>query len=123
MIVKKISFLIPLKNIENIYDDNIDVFVELENGRSYTVIVGTYQNVLSLLNQENSNFLHPGEPMIMVRKLTLEVIEEAIEAYAKHRDAYWLKLHHFASFIEPSIFDTLEKYEDARFIELDELDN
>ena len=123
MKVKEISFPIPLKNIENIYDDNIDVFVDLENGRSYTVIVGTYQNVLSLLNQENSNFLPPGEPMILVRKLTMEVIEEAIQAYAKDDNGYWLKLHHFASFIEPSMFDTLEKSEDAGFIEGDELDN
>lgn len=59
----------------------------------------------------------------MVCKLTMEVIEEAIQAYATHREAYWLKLHHFASFIEPSMFDRLEKSEDARFIELDELDN
>lgn len=94
MRVKEISFPIPLKDVEDIYNDNIDVFVDLENGRSYTVIVGTYQNVLSLLNQENSNFLLPGESMIMVRKLTMEVIEEAIQAYAIHREAYWLKLHH-----------------------------
>ena len=86
MKVKEISFPIPLKDVEDIYNDNIDVFVDLENGRSYTVIVGTYQNILSLLNQENSNFLLPGEPMIMVRKLTMDVIEEAIEAYVKHRD-------------------------------------
>lgn len=124
MRVKKISFPIPLTNIEDIYDDNIDVFVDLENGRSYTLIVGTYQNILSLLNQENSNFLPPGEPIIMVRKLTMEVIEEAIEAYAKHRDGYWLKFYHFASFIKPTMFDKLEKSEDERFIELDnELNN
>jgi hypothetical protein len=123
MKVKKISFPIPLKDVENIYDDNIDVFVTLENGRSYTVIVGTYQNILSLLNQENSNFLPPGEPIIMVRKLTMAIIEEAIQAYATCRDAHWLKLYHFATFIEPSMFDTLEKSEDAGFIELDELDN
>ena len=88
MRVKKISFPIPLTNIENIYDDNIDVFVYLENGCSYKVIVGTYKNILSLLNQENSNFLPPGKPMIIVRKLTMEIIEEAIEAYAKHGDGY-----------------------------------
>ena len=123
MRVKKISFPIPLKNIENIYDDNIDVFVDLENGRNYTVVVATYQNILSLLNQENSNFLPPGEPMILVRKLTMEVIEEAIQAYAKDDNGYWLKLHHFASFIEPDMFDRLEISEDARFIEVDELDN
>ena len=123
MKVKEISFPIPLKDVEDIYNDNIDVFVDLENGRSYTVIIGTYQNVLSLLNQENSNFLPPGEPMIMVRKLTMEVIEEAIQAYATDREAYWLRLYHFSSFIEPSMFDTLEKSEDAGFIKLDELDN
>ena len=38
-------------------------------------------------------------------------------------DGYWLKLHHFASFIEPDMFDRLEISEDARFIEVDELDN
>ena len=112
-----------MEGVKNIYDDNIDVFVNLENDRSYTVIVGTYQNVLSLLNQENSNFLPSGEPMIMVRKLTMEVIEEAIQAYAAHREAYWLKLHHFAPFMEFSMFDTVEKSEDVGFIELDELDN
>lgn len=124
MVVKKISFPIPLTNIEDIYDDNIDVFVDLENGRSYTVVVGTYKNILSLLNKKNSNFLPPGEPMIIVKKLTMEVIEEAIQAYAKDDDGYWLKLHHFASFIEPDVFDKLEKSEDQRFIELNkELNN
>jgi hypothetical protein len=124
MVVKKISFPVPLTNIEDIYDDNIDVFVDLENGRSYTVVVGTYKNILSLLNKENSNFLPPGEPMIIVKKLTMEVIEEAIQAYTKDDDGYWLKLHHFASFIEPDVFDKLEKSEDQRLIELDkELNN
>ena len=34
MVVKKISFPTPLTDVEDIYDDNIDVFVDLENGRS-----------------------------------------------------------------------------------------
>jgi len=124
MVVKKISFPVPLTNIEDIYDDNIDVFVDLENGRSYTVVVGTYKNILSLLKKEKNNFLPPGEPMIIGKKLTMEVIEEAIEAYAKDDDGYWLKLDHFASFIEAEVFDKLEKSEDLRFFELDkELNN
>ncbi len=61
--------------------------------------------------------------MIMVRKLTMEVIEEAIQAYVTHKEAYWLRLYHFSLFIEPSMFGKLEKAEDAGFIELDELDN
>ena len=60
MIVKEISFPTPLTDIEDIYNDNIDVLVDLENGRSYTVVVGTYKNILSLMDKENSNFLPPG---------------------------------------------------------------
>lgn len=41
MLVKKISFPSPLKYTEDIYDDNLDVFVELEDGSDYIVIVGT----------------------------------------------------------------------------------
>ena len=120
MEVKKISFPVPLENIENIYDDNIDVFVELENGRSYTVIVGTYKNILSLMNQDNSNFLLPGDLTIFVKELTIEVIEEAIQAYTKENDGYWIRLYHFASLIEPEVFDKLEESEDQGFLELDE---
>ena len=56
MIVKKISFPIPLTDVEDSYDDNVDVFVDLQNGRSYTVVVGTYKNILSLMDKEKSNF-------------------------------------------------------------------
>ena len=113
MLVKKISFPIPLTDVEDIYDDNVDVFVTLENGCTYTVIVGTYKNILSLMDKEKSNFLPPGEPMIIVRKLTMEVIQEAIEAYAGEDDnGYWMKLHHFASSIGLDVFDKLQKSQD-----------
>jgi hypothetical protein len=124
MIVKKISFPVPLTDIEDIYDDNIDVFVDLENGHSYTVGLGTPKNLLTLMNNEKSNFLPPGEPMIIVRKLTMEVIQEAIQAYAEHADGYWLKLHHFAFSIGPDGFDKLQKSQDEEDIEFDkELNN
>jgi hypothetical protein len=41
MLIKKISFPSPLKYTEDIYDDNFHVFVELEDGFEYTVVVGT----------------------------------------------------------------------------------
>ena len=125
MRVKKISFPIPLKHVENIYDDNVDVFVDLENGCSSTVVVGTSKNLLSLMDKEKSNFLPPGEPMIIVRKLTMEVIQEAIQAYAEEDEgAYWLKLHHFASYIGLNGFDKLQKSQDEEDIKFDkELNN
>ena len=52
MLVKNISFLIPLTDIEDIYDDNIDVGIELEDGSEYTVMIGTLKNLF-----KNSNIL------------------------------------------------------------------
>jgi hypothetical protein len=42
------------------------------------------------MDNEKSDFLSPGDPMIIVRKLTKEVVEKAIEAYAED-EAYYLK--------------------------------
>lgn len=42
-----------------------------------------------------------------MRKLTQEIITEALEAYAKD-NAFWLKLHVFASEIDISVFDELQ---------------
>lgn len=119
MIVKQISFPTSLTDVKDIYDDNVDVFVDLQNGRSYKVVVATYNSLLSLMYKEKSNFLPPGEPMILVRKLTMEVIQETIQASAEHADGYWLKLHHFSSSIGFDEFDKLQKYQDEEEIKFD----
>ena len=58
MEVKKISFPSPneLEKIEDIWDDNIDVFVELEYGHTYTVVVGTAKNLESLMEKKKVTF-------------------------------------------------------------------
>lgn len=67
-----------MKYIEDIYDDNLDVSVELEDGSEYRVIVGTPKNFLTLMNRQGMDFLEPGCPFIIVRKSTMEIIEKAI---------------------------------------------
>jgi hypothetical protein len=111
MLIKKISFPSPLEYTEDIYDDNLDVFVELEDGSEFTVIVGTPKNLLTLMNQHEMDFLEPGCPFIIVRKLTMEVIKKAIHAHTQY-DAYWLKLHHFSGSIESDMFDKLQEDQD-----------
>jgi len=59
------------------------------------------------MDQEKINFSPPSELVILVRKLTKEIITEAIEAYDED-DAFWLKLHQFASDIDISVFDQLQ---------------
>ena len=100
-----------MKYIEDIYDDNLDVFVELQDGSEYTVIVGTPKNFLTLMNRQEMDFLEPGCPFIIVRKLTIEVIEKEIHAHTQD-NAYWLKLHHFSESIKSDMFNELQEDQD-----------
>ena len=78
MKIKKISFPTSLKDIEDIKDDNIDVFVELENSYVYTVVIATAKNIESLMDKYKINYFKLGHPFIIVKKLTKEIITEAI---------------------------------------------
>ena len=57
MLVKKISFVRPnlLEEIPDIEDYNLDVFVELEDGYTYTVVIATAKNIVSLMDKEKTN--------------------------------------------------------------------
>jgi hypothetical protein len=91
--IKSIDFLSSIEDIDDIFDDNMDVSVDLENGRNYVVVIGTPKNLLKLMENEKSNFLSPGDPIIIVKKMTKEVVEEAIKAYVDDDDAYYLKFY------------------------------
>jgi hypothetical protein len=104
MEITRIEFAEDIRDVDN---DNIDVFVENEDGYTYTVTVGTPQDLLEEMNQRKRNFVQPGTLMIIVKKLTKEIVTEAIQAYAKN-DAYWLKLHQFAISIGISTLNKLE---------------
>ena len=106
MLIKSIKIDTELKTIEDLENDNVDVSIELEDGREYNVLVVTYKNILSLMNDEESDFLFPMGPMIVVKELNMENIERAIEAYAED-DADWLKLYHLATSIDTKTFNAL----------------
>ena len=99
MLIKSIRFEPELEDIEKRDDDNVDAIIELNDGYEYIVPVITHKNILSLINNERSDFLFPMDPMIVVKELTMDNIERAIKAYAKD-DAFWLKLYHLASGID-----------------------
>ena len=104
MKINNISFGSDLEETPNIFDSNLDVFVELENGKSYTVVVGTLDNVLTLMDNAKSDFLELGDPIIIVRKMTKETIEDAIQSYAEDK-AYYLKF--YAASLDVKTLDVL----------------
>lgn len=99
MLIKSIRFEPELEDIEKRDDDNVEAIIELNDGYEYIVPVITHKNILSLINNERSDFLFPMDSMIVVKELTMENIERAIKTYAKD-DAFWLKLYHLASGID-----------------------
>ena len=78
--------------IEDLEDDNIDVFVELEDGTECVVVVSTPKNYYWYMKKEGLDY-YCGSPNIIVRKLTEENIMRAISEYARE-DAYSLKYYH-----------------------------
>ena len=124
MEIKEISFVRPnlIEEIPDIEDYNIDVFVKLENGYTCTVLVGTAKNLERLMEKKKKNFFGPSHPFIIVKKITKEIIEKTIQAYAEN-NWYWLKLYHFVSKIDMSVFDKPQAEHEEHLKELDDLDN
>jgi hypothetical protein len=118
MKVESITFLSDLKDVKDIFDDNMDVSVNLENGQNYVLVVGTPKNLLRLMENEKSDFLSPGDPIVIVKKMTKEVIEEAIQAYAED-DAYYLKF--YSAELDTKTLDVLKDRSIARDKFLDDL--
>lgn len=119
MRVKSINFLGPIDDIEDVYNCTMDVSVTLENGLSYVVVVGTPKSVLTLMANEKSDFLSPGNPIIFLKRVTREAVEEAINAYAEENEAYRLK--HYSAKLDTKTLDVLINRYFARDKFLDDL--
>jgi hypothetical protein len=101
----------------DIENDNMDVSVETDDGYTYTLSFATPKHLQFLMDKEKMDYYGPGYPFIVVNKLTPEIIEQAVKAFAENNSrGYWLKVYHFggwAGAIDESIFDQL-KAEDIK---------
>lgn len=59
MLVEKINFVRPnlLEEIPDIEDYDVDIFVELEDGYTFTVVVWTAKNLEWSIEEEEKDFL------------------------------------------------------------------
>ena len=104
------------------------MFVTFDDGLTVTIIVGTPKNFEYLMTKDRVNFYGPGLHWIIVKKLTIEIIYEAIQGYMDARpNGYWLKLYYFWNDVDTTIFDLLDPLEMDEsdqlnlFIKLDQL--
>ena len=54
----------------NSTNDNIDVCIELPDGKQYTVVVATPQNVQEMMKSGGNPYLEPSTPFLFVEELT-----------------------------------------------------
>ena len=87
MKVISIEYPVPLEDC-NKMNDNIDIFVMLENGKKYCVTVATVDWIQGYIG---TGYMPSGAPDIIVRELRHQLIEEAVNEYAEG-DAYWLRV-------------------------------
>ena len=117
MKIKRIEFAHEIRDPSM---DNVDVFVENEDGYTYTVVVCTPGDLVDQMEQEKTNFIIPDTPKIIVKKLTEQIVRESIQAYAEN-DGYWLKLCQFGDDIDISILNKMEA-EHREELKLDDRD-
>ena len=119
----KIKTIRILEEIRDLRLDDVDVLVESESGFTYVVVVTTPAFLDDEMAQEKTNLVKPCGPRIIVKKLTKQIIEEAILTYAEN-DAYWLKLCHFGHLLGISVLNQVQKKrsEEWDLLELEGLD-
>ena len=74
----------------------------------YTLVVATPKNIEFLMDKEKMNYFEPGHPFVLVKRLTKEIIIETVTAYVAKNNAYWLKLYHFADYVDTAVFNELQ---------------
>ena len=108
-----IRILDDLENID-IENGSIDVFVETDDGYTYTLSLATPKHLQFLMDKEKMEYYGPGRPFIFVNKLTPEIIEQTVKNFVEteFNEGYWLKVYHFGGWegaIDESIFDQLKE--------------
>jgi hypothetical protein len=66
----------PSKNPDN---DNVDVHVHLNDGRTFSFLVATPENALTSMEKEGSTTFITWPPALIVRRITEDVLQNAFE--------------------------------------------
>ena len=103
----KIEIIEFAHEITDPYIDNTDIFVENEDGYIYMIVVSRPNNLLDEMKQEKMNFIMPDTPKIILKKLTEQIVTEAIQVYAEN-DGDQLRLCQFGDDIYISVLNKME---------------
>ena len=86
-----ITYPTDLKEVNKL-NDNIDVCLRLEDGREYTFVVATPDNLKYLMKKDQVPFLRPGLPFLIVEEISEENIRQLVEELIKE-DLVFLRIY------------------------------
>ena len=73
-------------------NDNLDVHVTLKDGRTYSFVVATPNNIYWCMHNEGKDYFF-GIPPVFVKQLTRQNIESALKALVSEGKGKWLELY------------------------------
>jgi len=86
----RIEFVSPEGDI-NPENDNVDVHLYLDDGRVYSFLVATPNNIYACMDNEEIDYFFSFPPVLFVRTLDRESVERAIVAVLEERK--WLDIY------------------------------
>ena len=91
MIIRSLKYVTPIENA-NQENDNIDVHVELDDGRVFSVLVATPNNIFWCMENEDIDYFF-GTPAVYVKLLNRDCVERALNAVVTENNGRWLTLY------------------------------
>lgn len=92
MKIKEIRYPSPMAENDP-ENDNIDVHVELDDGRIYSFVVATPNNIFWCMANEGIDYFFSYPPIVFVHLITPDNIERALQALLRERKEMWLALY------------------------------
>ena len=86
-----IRYLSPLEECDPA-DDNVDVHVTFEDGKQFVFTFATPRNLYRCMENEQIDYFF-GEPIVFVKNLKKENIEEALLKIATENNGRWLTVY------------------------------
>jgi hypothetical protein len=103
----EIKFVSPVEDFDP-ENDNVDVHVRLDDGRLFSFVVATPNNIFFSMATEGIDYYF-GVPPLFVRLLTRECVEKAIDAILTEDNGRWLDVYGTLSCPEESSEDAHDR--------------
>jgi uncharacterized membrane protein YpjA len=87
----RIEFVSPIEEIDQ-ENDNVDVFLHLDDGRVYSFVVATPNNIYWCMHNEALDYFF-GVPPVFVERMTRENVERALKAIVTEDGGRWLSVY------------------------------